>query len=795
MSFGPTTTQNNDMLDGLFGYGDRTDETPSGAMGPAAQGLGFDLNSYYAPSAAAYAPDPTGFSASAAAGQGGPGLMSPADYRPTEFSQHEMQPSYMVQSPSAGGSQTLYARRNKHFFDPSALSPHDSWSSSGGFDSMAEASDEVSPMRPSFRSSMGPPSARRVDLTGQRRAERGLSIMPGLLYGQDNPFLSLPTSANSIGSGTQYQTVEEGRMRATLHASTAMVKSPEEIPLTYLNKSQAYVLSIQVVQPPVQQRDSQNVTYRSTIKILFDEQDSQTKVANYWKLWRDGRGITEAIERNAEKVRAIECDAAASDAAAENLRRNRHSVVPARIVAQAFDGFTIEWQPDQANNAINTLSTAVAIRCHFLSTDFSHSKGVRGVTLRLAVQTEEVVRSRLSTMLGSAACTIKLFRDKGAERKSSNDLTHVRKAIQKLQAAIGSEESPGQKQAKARRHSRHNSEAFPRHEREQSVSSDDESLGSPGGNSRNRMYQLENMMVSMRPFTAINLPLEAHADMQLSLAEEESLKRALHNADAARAKSRPYTGAALPLPSSSSDVGGQQITTDQARSYNPAYEAVIRPGASFVSDANKGMISALGVDSNYRPPATPSVAPIKVVYVLPVGSLQTVQSHQYASPPLSIHSPALSEGELRPWTAMPYGSIDSAYHHAAAAAATGSISAASTGMVRQPTSQPSSFSSGATYTAIYLTELTSAAFARALSRKLGLAVENPRCVRENPQGLRIVVDDDFIANIRDSQAMTCELRRKPAAAGSSKAVAAAAAAAAMGAPSNEIELVLRWQGL
>src|SRR5207247_1252986 len=85
----------------------------------------------------------------------------------------------------------------------------------------------------------------------------------------------------------------------------------------------------------------------------------------------------------------------------------------------------------------------IAVRFNFLSTDFSHSKGVKGIPVRLCAKTSTVVGQKPETEAVQEICygKVKLFRDHGAERKLSNDVMHVKKTIDKLKQQIAQAES------------------------------------------------------------------------------------------------------------------------------------------------------------------------------------------------------------------------------------------------------------------------------------------------------------------------------------------------------------------
>lgn len=114
------------------------------------------------------------------------------------------------------------------------------------------------------------------------------------------------------------------------------------------------------------------------------------------------------------------------------------------VEKDSFDGFCVTW------NAAPGLrpSCELQFRCNFLSTDFSRSKGVKGIPVRLCAKSEEVGfssdRNPSSNTPEICYCKIKLFRDHGAERKLSNDEAAVRRAIKKIEDQLkesGAEEN------------------------------------------------------------------------------------------------------------------------------------------------------------------------------------------------------------------------------------------------------------------------------------------------------------------------------------------------------------------
>jgi hypothetical protein len=93
------------------------------------------------------------------------------------------------------------------------------------------------------------------------------------------------------------------RFATTLHAATAMLRHSSDIPVTYLNKRQAYTVSVVDTSPLVQNKELKQ--YRTTVRIAFDEEDQRRTAPACWRLWKDGRGTLES-GGNPDRLRAID---------------------------------------------------------------------------------------------------------------------------------------------------------------------------------------------------------------------------------------------------------------------------------------------------------------------------------------------------------------------------------------------------------------------------------------------------------------------------------------------------------
>ncbi|MCJ1323050.1 hypothetical protein MMC15_008401 [Xylographa vitiligo] len=228
--------------------------------------------------------------------------------------------------------------------------------------------------------------------------------------------------------------IEKFRYHVTLNAPTAMIRHSEEIPVTYLNKGQAY--SVSIVDSLPLMPSPLPVKYRTVIRISFEDEHQRQRPSACWQLWKEGRGLAEAHQRGG-KLQAVEY-VDPHLGGGENDGR-RPSV---ELECASFDSFSVTWTP----NPLTTVAEcSVAVRFNFLSTDFSHSKGVKGIPVRLCAKTEIISSATPDSPPGPISevcfCKVKLFRDHGAERKLSNDVAHVKKTIDKLKQQISQVES------------------------------------------------------------------------------------------------------------------------------------------------------------------------------------------------------------------------------------------------------------------------------------------------------------------------------------------------------------------
>ncbi|KAJ6120960.1 CP2 transcription factor [Penicillium sp. IBT 18751x] len=238
--------------------------------------------------------------------------------------------------------------------------------------------------------------------------------------------LSTKVDCAVIDDSLERSSGEQFRYNVSLLAPTAMFNAAKEDPVTYLNKSQIYSLIIKDIHPPPV--GSGPVRYRTYIRVSFDDKEQRSRPAAYWQLWNDGRAKCEA-PRHGGKLHAVEY------ANAPRSHIMNPDQTQARLETASFDGFCVTWSgyPDTGY-----VECALGVRFNFLSTDFSHSKGVKGASVRLCVKTEMIQPDdgTFEHQPEICFCKVKLFRDHGAERKLANDAAHVNKTIEKLKKQV-----------------------------------------------------------------------------------------------------------------------------------------------------------------------------------------------------------------------------------------------------------------------------------------------------------------------------------------------------------------------
>ncbi|WEW55181.1 hypothetical protein PRK78_000610 [Emydomyces testavorans] len=460
---------------------------------------------------------------------------------------------------------------------------------------------------------------------------------------EEPAFGSLTLSSSSLGlvparltetaDGLQGQNNENFRYRVTLRASTAMVKDPDEIPVTYLNKGQAYTIS--VIDTAPMSSGIQPLRYRTYVRVSFEEEEQRSKPASCWQLWKEGRGTNEAHQRDG-KLLAVEH----VDPNQGGTGDSRHPRV--QLERASFDGFSVIWAP---NRTTGSPECAISVRFNFLSTDFSHSKGVKGIPVRLCAKTEVIATSSPEPPLGDSPevcyCKVKLFRDHGAERKLSNDVAHVKKLMEKIKQQITQAEIGNANFDKRKRSCSISSKGMPKsaklskHKRPWSIGSQDGVKSTLEEDLQMKLASLNDMFSSTQPVSVLNLKGDPQDDpdlfpVQLDTTIDENFSNhanfdATRSTDGASRSFTPSTGNQSPTSSHHSfDIKPANFVNESAYpasrhgslDWSSASQRggdghgqflnqpirVQRISANGSKNESEVWIEAMGIDSTYQPP-------------------------------------------------------------------------------------------------------------------------------------------------------------------------------------------------
>ncbi|ORY07437.1 CP2-domain-containing protein [Basidiobolus meristosporus CBS 931.73] len=207
---------------------------------------------------------------------------------------------------------------------------------------------------------------------------------------QESPFSmnSTPQSSAQVNPNSNI------RFSISLEAQTAAAQRVDETPLTYLNKGQYYVISLT-------DNDHADTDLTSTLRMAFHDDTHRKLAGTYWQFW--------ASQQNSPKTaRALDIDKAASTGVKN-------------VDCPTFDKVTFQWNGRK--------SAKIYVKFNCLSTDFSRIKGVKGIPLRITMETKA---SESNLFSERSFAKVKLFRDKGAERKNKDDQRHLEKIWEKM---------------------------------------------------------------------------------------------------------------------------------------------------------------------------------------------------------------------------------------------------------------------------------------------------------------------------------------------------------------------------
>ncbi|XP_015920555.1 grainyhead-like protein 1 homolog isoform X2 [Parasteatoda tepidariorum] len=187
----------------------------------------------------------------------------------------------------------------------------------------------------------------------------------------------------------------------------------EDDRITYINKGQFYGITLEYI--PDHEKAPKSTTVKSVVMLMFREEKAPDEELKAWQFWHS--------RQHSVKQRILDADTKNSSGIVGQIDEITHNAI-------AF-----YWNPLESPAKVN-----IAVQC--LSTDFSNQKGVKGLPLHLQIDTFDDFREN-ATPYHRAYCQIKVFCDKGAERKTRDE--ERRAAKRKLTVANGDPAFPGRR--------------------------------------------------------------------------------------------------------------------------------------------------------------------------------------------------------------------------------------------------------------------------------------------------------------------------------------------------------------
>ncbi|MED6286834.1 hypothetical protein CHARACLAT_010070 [Characodon lateralis] len=206
-----------------------------------------------------------------------------------------------------------------------------------------------------------------------------------------DPFPESPSSPVYSGSYAS-STPERPRndFQFILGSPAASSHKSSELPMVYLNKGQFYPITLQGV-------DSSTCLTATKVKTVvmavFENDKTPEMQLRFWNHWH--------ARQPTVKQRVIDI---------ADYKEVFSGI--SNVEEEAFNAFSFVWNPNE--------EAKISIGINSLSTDFSSQKGVKGLPLNLQIDTYDISSGR-HHLIYRAACQVKIFCDKGAERKMRDE--------------------------------------------------------------------------------------------------------------------------------------------------------------------------------------------------------------------------------------------------------------------------------------------------------------------------------------------------------------------------------------
>ncbi|XP_061897628.1 grainyhead-like protein 1 homolog isoform X1 [Entelurus aequoreus] len=199
--------------------------------------------------------------------------------------------------------------------------------------------------------------------------------------------LQLRMSSMTSDDYTQFETVPGNNFEYTLEASKSLRQKTGDGTMTYLNKGQFYPIILREIDNKGLQQPITKV--RSVVMVVFGEEKCRDDQLKHWKYWHS--------RQHTAKQRCLDI---------ADYKESFNTI--SNIEEISYNAISFTWDTNEEAKIF------ISVNC--LSTDFSSQKGVKGLPLNLQIDTYSY-NNRSNKPIHRAYCQIKVFCDKGAERK------------------------------------------------------------------------------------------------------------------------------------------------------------------------------------------------------------------------------------------------------------------------------------------------------------------------------------------------------------------------------------------
>uniref|UniRef100_A0A674PHH8 Grainyhead-like transcription factor 1 n=1 Tax=Takifugu rubripes TaxID=31033 RepID=A0A674PHH8_TAKRU len=199
--------------------------------------------------------------------------------------------------------------------------------------------------------------------------------------------LQLRMSSIASEEYPQFDAAPGNNFEYTLEASKSLRQKTGDGTMTYLNKGQFYPITLREIDNKGIQQPITKV--RSVVMVVFGEEKCRDDQLKHWKYWHS--------RQHTAKQRCLDI---------ADYKESFNTI--GNIEEISYNAISFTW--DTSDEA----KIFISVNC--LSTDFSSQKGVKGLPLNLQIDTYSY-NNRSNKPIHRAYCQIKVFCDKGAERK------------------------------------------------------------------------------------------------------------------------------------------------------------------------------------------------------------------------------------------------------------------------------------------------------------------------------------------------------------------------------------------